>query len=326
MASPNAAFTQLTAITYDNRSRKMQESITDHNAGYFMLKKKGNIKTKNGGTFITHPVLIEENTSIQNIQGAEAFDISGSPGPSAATYPWARKVMTVSETGTNIAKNSGRDAIISLVDTKIDQAMATSTNHMGVEMFGDGVTTSSIGGFKQLLTDNGVGTVANINATLYSRWANAFLEMSGTNTWQTTLGQITSEFTKLWYKTEINSYRTDTIIATNDIIQAFEDDMDKKIRYVSHDQAGKGENSFSSVFFKNVPVVRDVNANFAATGERAYFLNFNHIYLFQHPDAQWEREKNRVPVNADSVVIPFFWMGNLGMDARRVHGVLIDAA
>ena len=325
MASPNAAFTQLTAITYDHRVRKMQESITDHNAGYFFIDKKGKIKTIAGGLYITHPVMLEENTSIQNLQGSEPFDISASPGPSAATYPWARKVMTVSETGINIAKNSGRDQIISLVDTKIDQAMATATNHMGVEMYGDGATTSAIGGFRQLITDAGTGTVGGINSSLYSRWANQFVEMAGTNVWQTTTGQVTSEFTRLWYKTNINSYKTNAIIGTNDIVQAFEDDMDKKIRYVNPTMTS-GENSFASVYFKGVPVIRDVNANFATTGERAYFLNFDHIYLFQHPDAKWEREKDRVPVNSDSVVIPFFWMGNLGMDSRRVQGTVIDIA
>jgi hypothetical protein len=323
MSNPNAAFDRLSAITYDNRDKKMIESILEHNAAMDEMEKRGKIKTKDGGTYISHNIQLEENGTIQNISGADPIDISPNPGPSVVQYPWSMKAMSVAETTENIAKNSGRSQLIDLVDAAVDTAIWTSTNLMNLEFHGDGTLVKSLYGLRGLFADNGLGAVGGINAANYSRWANKFHEMAGTNTWSK--DTIEAEFLAMFLKTENGPDKTNMILSTNDIYSAYSLKDQEKVRYVGN-SSDRANNGFDEIYYRGIKVIRDINANFTAAGERAWFLNLNWMYLFEHPTMRWTPEKDRMPVNALMVVKLFTWMGNMAVTKRRSQGVLLDAA
>ena len=80
---------------------------------------------------------------------------------------------------------------------------------------------------------------------------------------------------------------------------------------------------FEQIGFKGIPMIEDYNANFLASLgagallPRAYLLNEEDFYDFQHKDAKWDREETRVPPDSDTVIIPFQSMMNQVCTNRR---------
>lgn len=64
MASPNATFTEMVTSTLRNHSSEVVDNISDNNALLRYLKKKGHIKTENGGYEIVLPLEYDENDTL----------------------------------------------------------------------------------------------------------------------------------------------------------------------------------------------------------------------------------------------------------------------
>lgn len=322
MASPSEYFSELTAFTIRHQKRRITDNITAHNALYRAIKKRGNMKTDiSGGDEIVEAVILQENNSIQNFSGFQRLNVGEQENGSAVKFPWVQKWMSVVASGDELRKNRGQEGLIKLVNARIEAAEATAANRMNVELYGDGSVAESIGGLQLLIQDNGQGTVGGIDASLWSNWRNQFREMTGTGAWSKST--IRGEFNKLWIDTCFDMEKPDLILCTIDVYNAYEESVQDQFRIMDMKSA---ETGVETLYYKSAPVTHDVNANFAATDERAFFLNTKHLYLFEHPDARWEKEEARKPVDQDAVVIPFIWMGNMAIKSRRSQGVLIDAA
>lgn len=331
MASPNAAFSELTALTFRHQEKKITDQVTNHNALFRKLKERGNVKTNiTGGEYIAEAVNVLENQTLQNFSGFQKLGTASSKVATVATVGWTQKWLSVVESGENIRKNSGPEGLIKLVENGIEVAKATMENHMNVEAYGDGSTTSSISGLSAWITTSGSGTVGGIDSATYTNWRNKVIEMTGTNAWipmpfasTDVPNWVRGYFNKLWSLTERGTAKTDLIIASNDIYNAYESSVQQQIRYMD---TKKAEDGFETLAYKSADVVRDACANFATDAELAYFLNTKGIYLFEHPKARWEKDEMRVPPDQDAVIVPFVWMGNMMVKARRDQGLLKDAS
>lgn len=322
MADPHAAFTALTISTWPKRMKDPVSQITQHIAFYKQLKKRGRIKTFDGGTQIEQPINLTENGTIMGFSGYEEFTMANSESLSQFVVPLKSSVMTVTEHGDNLRKNASAAKMISLVDNKIDVAKTTAKNHTSVSLHGDGTTKSSIWGLQYWLTLNGMGTVGGIPSADWPNWRNQHKIMAAANAWK---NQIRVEFNEMWTKVEIDEQKPNLLLGTNDVFNAYEAIMQAQYRQdPSYMKRETAESSFESIMYKSAEFVRDQNANFAADGERCYFLNMDTWTFWQHKDAQYKPEPARIPVNQDAVVIPFFGMQNLMTDTRRLNGVMYD--
>ena len=126
---------------------------------------------------------------------------------------------------------------------------------------------------------------------------------------------------KMWLSLNRGTDRPDIIVMTHDFYALYEVSEQDKQRYADSDLAKAG---FTTLKYKSADVIFDDNTNFTTTGEKAYFLNTNYLYLKQHREAQWTPDEEKKPTNQDAVVIPIYWMGNLCCTNRSLQGVLID--
>lgn len=321
MADVLAVFDELTAVTTKHRQRRVTDNVTAHNAVLRRMKDRGNVQIY-GGAEIVEPVGLVENSTITNIAGFQTASTAYDNNVTACRVPWVSKWMSVSCPGDLLRKNNGADALVKLVNAKVDIAEASAANYMNAELNGDASVDQSIFGLKLWLQNDGLGIAGGLDASTYSNWANKYQQFNGSAFSDATGTTMRSDWNKLYIKCVFDMEKPDVAICTNDVYNVYEAAVQQQMRYnmyMSKDAAETGEDS---LVYKSMPVIFDVNANFSATGQLAYMLNTKHCYLFEHPQARWEKEEMRRPVNADAVVIPFLWMGNYIKKSRRTQGKL----
>lgn len=322
MASPNTTFTEIVTTTLREHPSEVADNVSNHNALYSRLKKKGQIKTLDGGYEIVKPLDYAENSTFQRYSGYDALNISASDVLSAAKYDWMQAAVHVTASGRELRMNSGHNRIVDLAKARLKNAMRTAANNMSVDLYSDGALTNQMGGLKNIITTDGNGTVGGINSATYSWWANQKLEITGTDAW--TKSNIKGYMNTLWLACVRGTDQPDLIVSTNDFYAAYWESLQDLQRFTTDkDEAGYG---FDSLKYLKADVVHDLNTNFTSTGETMFFLNTEYLEMVVHSAANWTTLDEKMSVNQDAEVIPLLWMGNVTCSNRARQGRLLDAA
>lgn len=292
-----------------------------------VLKRKNKIKTISGGYEIQEQLEYAENGTYQRYSGYEQLDTSASDVLTSAKYDWQQIALHVTASGREIRLNSGKEAMINLVQARKKNAMNTAANNMSIDIYSDGALSNQIGGLANLIQTNGQGTVGGINSTTWTFWRNQFKEMTGTNLAASpsaaNAASMVADMNALWLSCVRGKDKPDLLVATHDFYALYELGLQDKQRYAD---ATLAEAGFETLKYKSAAVVFDDNTNFGTTDEKMYFLNTDYLYLVQHKEAQWSAEEEKKPVNQDAIVVPMYWMGNAVVTNRSLQGVLFDAA
>lgn len=327
MATPSATFTEMVTTTLRHRSGDVSDNVSNHNALLNLMKRKGKIKSIAGGREIVQELEYAENGTYQRYSGYEALNTQASDVLTAAKYDWQQIALHVTASGRELRLNSGKDAMINLVKARTKNAKNTAANNMSIDIYSDGSLTNQIGGLANLIQTDGTGTVGGINSSTWTFWQNQYKEMSGTDIAASpsaaNAATMKSDMGTLWLSLNRGIDKPDLIVMTHDFYVLFETGLQDQQRYSDADMAKAG---FNTVKYKSANVLFDDNTNFATTGEKAYFLNTDYLYLFQHKEAQWSTDEEKKPVNQDATVVPLYWMGNMCCSNRSLQGVLFDAA
>lgn len=323
MASPNSTFTEIVTTTLREHPAEIADNVSNHNALYSRLKKKGAIKKLDGGYEIVRPLDYAENSTYQRYSGYDALNIGASDVLSSAKYDWMQSAVHVTASGRELRMNSGSNQIIDLAKARLKNAIRTASNNMSVDLYSDGALTNQMGGLANIITSDGTGTVGGIVASTYTWWKNSFKECTGTDTWSKST--IKGFMNTLWLSCVRGTDKPDLIVSTNDFYSAYWESLQDIQRFTSEsrDTAGYG---FDSLKYLNADVVHDLNTNFTATGEKMYFLNSDYLEMVTHTDANWNQLDDKMSVNQDAVIIPLLWMGNLVCSNRARQGLLLDAS
>lgn len=322
MATPSSVFTEMVTTTHRNFASKLADNVSEHNALLRRMKKKGNIKTEDGGYEIALPLEYAENGTYQRYAGYEELNTDASDVLTSAKYEWRQAALHVTASGREIRMNMGsEERMINLVEARKNVALKTAANQLSVDLYSDGSLDNQIGGLAHIIQTNGAGTVGGIDSSTYTFWQNQYREATGTDAY--TKSTLKDEMGKLWLATTRGSDMTDCIVMSHDFYSVFEGGIEDRARYTDSKSASEG---FTTLKYKSADVIFDDNTNFGTTAEKAYFLNTDYLYLIQHKEAQWTADDEKRPTKQDAVLIPFYWMGQLVCSNRDVQGVLIDAA
>ncbi len=327
MATPSSVFTEMVTTTDRTWGRKVTDNVSNHNALLNTMKRKGKIKTVSGGYEIAEPIDYAENSTYQRFIGYEQLNTGASDVLTSVKYPFQQIALHVTASGRELRMNSGKEQMINLVKARKENALRTAANNFSIDIYSDGALSNQINGLANLIQTNGQGTVGGINSGTFTFWRNEFREMTGTNLAASPSAanavSFKADMNALWLGLNRGADKPDLIVMTHDFFTLFELGEQQLQRYADADLAQAG---FNSLKYKSANVVFDDNTNFATTGERAYFLNTDYLYLVQHREAQWTMDAEKTPVNQDAVVIPMYWMGNLVCTQRSLQGILFDAA
>lgn len=320
MASPN--LDEITTTTLRKRSKKLADNVSNNTALLYRLKSKNKVKPVSGGRTILQEIMYAENSTYKRYSGFETLDISPSDVFTSAEFNLKQAAVAVVMSGLEMLQNAGDEAVIDLLESRIENAEITMTNNISGDIYSDGTADGGrqIGGLQLLVADTGVGTVGGINSTTWPFWANYVFDFStnsltpGPTTMQTAMNQT-------WLELKRNRDETDLIVADNTYYRYYWESLQAIQRIQSDDMAKAG---FSSLKFMNADVVADGGQGGDAPANHMYFLNCDYIFFRPHSQRNFvPLNPDRYSTNQDALIKLMAFAGNMTVNNRSLQGVLV---
>ena len=306
---------EIVATTLRNRQGELADNVTNHNALFLRLNKKGNIRPLDGGRTIVQELEYAENSTVAWYSGYETLNTTPQEVFDAAEYDWKQLAGTVSISGLEEVKNSGKEAIINLLDARISNLRKSLRNTASTAIYADGTGSSGkeLGGLQLLIDDDPTAsaTVGGINQNTYSFWRNQYSASAATSA-----GNVLSRMNTMWLSCIRGTDKPDFIAADNDMYTYFEASLQQNQRFTDASMAAAG---FESLKYKTADVFYDDQC----PDKHMYFVNTDYLFLRPHKARQFVPLDDRNSLNQDAKVIPVVWAGNMTCSNRSLQGVII---
>lgn len=322
MAFANSAITDIIATTIQSRSGELADNLTQNNAILQRLNSKGNVRPFSGGNVILEEIFYDDTTTnnANSYSGYEVLNITPDSPISAAQYKIAQYAASVTMSGLEMLQNSSKEAIIDLIDGRMQVSEARLLNRISGDLYGDGTGNGgkNVDGLAAAVAVSPTtGTYGGINRANFTFWRNQ-ITTGATST--TMLAKMTEAAIKQIRGTD----KADLYIAGNTLYQYFVGALQAIQRITSEESGAAG---FASLKFYGGGTSADVvlgggigaqeNTNYM------YLLNTNYIFFRPH------KERNFVPIggerqaiNQDAIVKLYGFAGNMTTSNAQLQGLL----
>lgn len=335
MAFANSAVSDIIATTIQSRSRDLADNCTNNNGLLRRLKTKGNVKTVTGGNVILQEIMYNDTTTnnTNSYSGYELLNISPNSPISAAQFSLTQYASAVTMSGLEMLQNSGKEALIDLLDGRMQVAEAQLMNRIAGDIYLDGTGNGgkNITGLAAAVPDAPTsGTYGGIDrgTTIGTFWRSQVFSGVTTGGAAVSAANIQAYMTALAIKMVRGTDRADLIVADNSYFQLYVNSLQAIQRITSDDGSGMAGAGFSTLKFygggQSADVVLDGGIGAAATAAHMWFLNTNYIFFRPHADRNFVPiGGERQAVNQDAIVKLIGWAGNLTTSGAQFQGVLI---
>lgn len=332
MAFANSAISDIIATNIQSRTGELADNVTNNNALLRRLKSRGNVKTFSGGNVILEELMYNDPTTnnTNSYSGYEVLNVSQNSPISSAQFSITQYASAISISGLEMIQNSGKEAIIDLLDGRMNVAEAQLANRIGGDIYLDGTGNSgkNITGLGAAVPDNpATGTYGGIDrgtwtfwrSVVYSGLTNGSAAVSPTN--------IQQYMDALAVQLIRGTDKPDLIVADNNFYRFYLQSMQSIQRVTSEgsDMSGAG---FASLKYFGAGMASDVVLDGGIgnddTANHMWFLNTKFIMFRPHADRNFVPiGGERQAVNQDAIVKLIGWAGNLCTSGSQFQGVLI---
>lgn len=323
MPSPN--YSEILATTLKNYAPEIVDNVSDNVAFYSECKKRGKLKLIGGGETIVISLDYAENGTYKRYSGWETLDVSPTDVITAANYDWKQIAISVSMSGLELLKNSGKEKVFDLMQAKVENAKRTFANNFAADLYSDGTADGGkqIGGLQAAIPDDptAVATYGGIAQATWSFWQSQVYDFSVEGITPSS-STIQNAMNKLYLELATSKSRPSAIYADNIYFGYYEQSLQAIQRITSAD---KGQSGFDSYAYKqNIPVYFDGGLGGSCPASHMYFVDHDKTYLVAHKDRNMEPlGADRTAVDQDGVVKILGWAGNLCLSNRRSQGVIV---
>lgn len=318
MASPNLS--EIITTTLRNRSGELADNVSKGNALLGKLKEKGSWKAASGRS-IVQELDYAENGTFMYYSGGEVLNVGSSDVLSAAEFDWKQAAVAVTATGLEIdVQNTGKEAVIDLLEGRIKNAQRTMRNNITNGMYSNGTGTGGkqIGGLQLLVADATTsGTVGGIDRASYSFWQNQVYDANSDGGTAATSSNIQSYMNALYLECTRGADKPDLILSDSVYYKLFWASLQAIQRVTDSKMAEAG---FQSVKFAGADVVYEDNTGMPAS--HMYFLNTDYIFLRYAPKRLFKPLDKVQSINQDAIVQLITFAGNMTCSNCSLQGVL----
>lgn len=339
MASPGLS--EIVTTTLRNRTKKLADNMLRNNGALVRLNSRGNVKPFGGGRTIVQELEYANNTTYKRYSGYEVLNIQPSDVFTAAEFAIRQAAVAVSISGLEMLQNSGREAVIDLLESRIKNAEKTFMNGLAYDVYSNGSQTGQIGGLQYLVASSpSTGVIGGIDRATWSFWQNIVYSAATNGGAALTSANAYSYMLALYTQLIRQQDRPDLILASDAAWRAYNESLHAIQRITSTD-TDVAKAGYMSVKFMDSDVVLDGGFqgtttdgnNFGSSGAGAvggmpsgvhfYFLNTNYIYLRPHRDRNMvPLDPDRFSVNQDAMVKLVGWAGNMTLSNAFLQGVM----
>jgi hypothetical protein len=322
MAFANSAITDIIATTIQSRSGELADNLTQNNAILQRLNQKGNVRPFSGGNVILEEIMYDDSTTnnANSYSGYEVLNIAPDSPISAAQFKIAQYADSVTMSGLEMLQNSSKEAIIDLLDGRMQVSEARLLNRISGDLYGDGTGNGgkNLDGLGAAVAVSPTsGTYGGINRATWTFWRNQI-------TTGATSVNILSKMTDAAIKQIRGTDKADLIVAGNTMYSYYVGALQSIQRIAAEESGAAG---FASLKFygggTSADVVLGGGYGSQETATYMYMLNTNYIFLRPH------KERNFVPIggerqsiNQDAIVKLYGWAGNLTTSNSFLQGLL----
>lgn len=323
MASPNLS--EIITTTLEHRSKKTTDNITENNAMLMRLSEKGKIKTFSGGRKIYQELMYAENGTFGWYSGNDTLNISPQDVLTTAEYDIKQASAAVNINGLEQLQNTGEEALIDLLEARIEVAEISMKNGISTALYADGTGSSGkeIGGLQLLVADAPTtGTVGNINRATWTFWRNQMYDATTDGGAAATSSNIQAYMNTMYLRCSRAGDHTDLILADNAYYKLYLESLQTIQRVTNEKMASAG---FDNLRYMGADVVFDGGIGGNCPANHMYFLNTNYIFFRPHADRQFVPVGGeRMSTNQDALVKLIFWAGNMTVSGPQYQGILKD--
>ena len=341
MAFANSNITDIIASTIQQRSGVLADNVTNNNAILRRLKAKGNVRPFGGGNVILEEIMYADSTMINanSYSGYEIINISPNSPISAASYNIVQYAGAVTISGLEMLQNSGKEAIIDLLEGRVKVAEAELQNRIDYDIYQDGTGNGgkNIVGLSLAIPDDPTtGTYGGISRSAYTFWRSQFYRGVTDGGATVSAANIQQYMTTLALRCVRGNNKPDLWVGDATYFGFYVNSLQaiQRVSSTGDETVGAG---FPSLKFYGGGMSSDVvmgggisgpvstiQLTSGATAAHMWALNTDYIFFRPH------RDRNFVPiggerqaVNQDAVVKLIGWAGNMTSSGPQFSGVLI---
>ena len=320
MAFPSS-YTDIMATTIEQRSGDIADNVTKNNGLLAYLNERGRVKPFSGGWQLIEELSFAANGNASFYSGYDTLPVAAQDVISAAYYGIKQVACPVVLSGLEMLQNSGKEAIIDLMEGRLNVAIASVKNLMAQGLYSDGTGYGGkqiTGLLTAVSTTPTTGVYGGIDrsTTLGAFWQNQVVTTTATQS------NIQSLMNQLWVKQVRGSDRPNLIIADNNLWTLYIQSLQSLQRFTS--SSDKANLGFGAVKFMDCDVILDGGIGGFAPASRMYFLNLDYLQWRPHSQRNMKplSPNRRVAVNQDAEVEILAWAGNLTCSGAQFQGVL----
>lgn len=329
LVNPSSTLTEIVTTTLRNRTGKLADNVLNNNALLARLKKRGKVKPVNGGRTIVQELEYAQNGTFKRYSGYEVLNISPSDVFTGAEFNYAQAAVAVSISGLEMLQNSGEEAIIDLLESRIENAEKTLVNNIAIDVYSNGTADGGrqIGGLQSLIsTTPSTGSVGGIDpsTTAGTFWRNIAFSGLTNGGAATSAANIQSFMNRTALQVVRGTDSVDLIVADNNYYRMYLESLQAMQRTTSNEMAAAG---FTSIQYlgtgKAADVVLDGGVGNACPANTMYFLNTDYIFFRPHSERNFAPiGDDRFAVNQDAMVKLIGFAGNMTVSNRSLQAVL----
>jgi hypothetical protein len=314
---------EIVTTTLRNRSGKTADNVSKNNALLSRLRKKGKMKSVDGGRTIVQELEYAENGTYKRYSGYEQLNIAPSDVFTGAEYNYAQAAVAISMSGLEMLQNSGKNAIIDLLEGRIQNAERTLVNNIALDCYSDGTADGGrqIGGLQLLVSNNpNSGTVGGIDRSAWAFWRNKKFSGLTDGGAAVSSANIQSFMNRLYLQLVRGADKPDLIVADNNFYRFYLESLQAIQRIQSTDEGMAG---FGGLKYMQSDVVLDGGYGGGSPVNSMYMLNTDYIYFRPHKDRNFAPiGDERLAVNQDAMVKLVGFAGNMTLSNAFLQGVL----
>jgi hypothetical protein len=307
----NSTWTSLVSSTLDNYlSTKFTDQVYNGMPFYAHMVAKKRKVLEDGGNVLVEPLRFSENTTGDWLaSGYDPVDTTPQDEHTSATFNWKEYANSITFSERERDINNGKNQIINLLSSKVDNAKMSFQKDFTTSLFSDGTASggNELTGLGAIVA--ATGTFGGIDRGTYTWWqANV-----DSTTEPLTEDDMRDLFNDCWKNLPMG--KPTLIITTQDLFQRYESMCLTTYRTTS---LKMGDLGFETLTFKGVPIMWDNACNSGTM----YFLNDNFIRLRVHRNADMTITESRYPTDQFAFTRLLRWFGNITVSNCRHQGKL----
>jgi hypothetical protein len=321
------------SLALEDRSAGYADLVSNSNAILSVMKARDQFKPFSGPT-IRERLLYNESGTYIRYAGYQYLNPSPAELFNDAEFTAKQAAVSVTLSGEDILKNSGRNQLKNIMEEHISAAETELTDRFVEDLHSAGTASNQIGGLQLVIpTTVNSGTYGGISRVDNAIWRTSSYDANSITVAGTAITQVSSTTVKpLFDHIMIRSSRGQkgpNLIACSAEHYITYSAATTNIQRIN-DENGLGKLGFTSLKYygggKSVDVVLEGGIGTAMPANVSYFIDTSALKFRYHPDRNFVKFGGKqMPINQDAVVQHIGFYGNLTMNNPLHMAKLLDS-